>query len=254
MNPERTGSHPTTRSLAHRLIPGCVSVVLTAGLWLTTPAAQAQTPESVSLNLSNQNFTATGIGPYEGDLGKWDLAQGACVTGATSTSCTLTGTINTSSIGGLAGGTYTFLTSYANGGGVPVGISSSPTPPNNEYFNYLSLPITTSMVLTLTPTSGTPLVETLVSGGFGESGVSLQFLYGGTPVCSDTSISCDPYTVGLTNAGNTYSAPVTTTVDFNVPTVVPLPASSGLLGSGLLLLIALRRLRPRGTRAGLFAY
>lgn len=241
---ELTGKLPTTRILPRRLFSLCASVVLAAGLWLGAPVAHAQTPESVSLNLSTQNFTVTGIGPYAGNLGEWDLAQGACVTGATITSCTLSGTINSSSIGGLAGGSYSFLTSYANGTGVPVGISSSPTAPNNEYFNYLSLPPTTSMVLTLTPTSGTPLVETLVSGGFGQTGVSLNFLYGGTPVCSNKVISCDPYVVGLTNVGNTYSAPVTTTVDFDIPTVVPLPASSGLLGGGLLLLIALRRMRP----------
>lgn len=259
MNLERTRSHAGNRILPHHLFSACASAALAAGLWLCAPSAQAQTPETVSLNLSTQNFTETGIGPYEGDLGEWDLAQGACAPGPTITFCTLSGTINSSTIAGLAGGSYTLLTSYANSGGVPVGYSSGLTPPANNYFNYLSLPLSTSMVLTLTPEIGTPLVETLVSGGFGETGVTLNFLFGGTAVCSNTHIACDPYDVGLTDSGNTFSAPVTITAGFDIPSVVPLPASSGLLGSGLLLLIALGTLRPlrrrlQGTLGTAFAH
>jgi hypothetical protein len=259
MHLERSRSHVSTRILPHYLSSACVSALLAAASWLCAPSAQAQTPESVSLNLSTQNFTETGIGPYLGDLGEWDLAQGACAAGPTITFCTLSGTINSSTIAGLAGGSYSLLTSYANSGGVPVGISSSLIPPATNYFNYLSLPTTTSMVLTLTPEIGTPLVETLVSGGFGEAGVTLNFLFGGTAVCSNTNIACDPYDVGLTDAGNTFSAPVTTTVGFDIPAVVPLPASSGLLGSGLLFLIAMGTLRPlrrrlQGTLATAFAH
>lgn len=258
MNLERTRNYPSNGILLHRLLSACVSAVLAAGLWLCAPSAQAQTTETVSLNLSTQNFIETGIGPYAGDLGEWDLAQGACASVETITSCRLSGTINSSSsIPGLAGGSYTFITSYTTGSGVPVGISASGNP---NYFNYLSLPLTTSMVLTLTPEIGTPFVETIVSGGFFQAGVTaLNFIYGGTAVCSNTNIACDPYDVGLTDSGNTFSAPVTMTVGFDIPSAVPLPASSGLLGSGLLLLIALgtlRHLRRRlqGTLGTAFAH
>jgi hypothetical protein len=212
---------------------------------LAASAAQASTV-TVDLGPSAQNFVETGLGPSSGVGGtyaNWSLTQGACVTSAVLTTCTLSGAI-ASGTTGFSSGSYSLVTKYATTTPAtpPDGIGYAAGPTSvllSNYFGYDFLSPTTDMVLTLTTSSGPTVVNLVTNGSIVDPNFS--FASTGTPVCTGVT-QCDPYDVGITK-GATFSSLDTINVSFNVPTTVPLPAALWLMLSGIGGLAALARKR-----------
>jgi hypothetical protein len=228
-----------------------VSLLTFACLLLAVPAVQA-TSVTVNLGESAQNYTLIGQGAYAPYLpfqyGTYLNTQGACTSGASSTSCTLSGTY-TGTTAGYTGGTYDFVTTYAGTGPSELAtISEDPLGfANEDYFVINSVPAGTTMYLDLDETGGPDYSIPIYVGGTFVGGYSVAFVNG---ACGGTALPggdpCEQIYVGLT-PGATLSGQVTgeSTFDTSTVTATPEPGTLGLLGSGMLGLAGLVGRRRR---------
>ena len=166
--------------------------VFLGGLLLTPLLAQAGL---VTLNLgqSVQNVTLNGTGPNSSSLGTYVVTMGACIPGATTTTCTISGEF-TSSTPGLESGTYSLVTVYSGTGASPLlGVQQAA---GSNFFNFSSVPSDATMNLTLVSSSGTLVVPILSQRVF----INTFSLYYTSPVCSGTPVApCGVGPVGLAN-------------------------------------------------------
>ena len=129
------------------------------------------------------------------------MSWGSCTFDGTNTTCTLSGSytyVGTAAALGTSG-TYSFAVSYAGQGTFPLNAVSQ-TPGSNHF--YATATGNYSLVITLTPTSGTPV-------NF-YSFANFSFFYS-NPTCTGTTVSsCGIGQVGLT-PGAVISGPITGT-------------------------------------------
>ncbi|MGA7158270.1 MAG: hypothetical protein WBY53_15585 [Acidobacteriaceae bacterium] len=216
---------------------------LLAALAISTPLARA-TPVEVYLGVSAQDYTLIGTGLVGGNA-TYINDQGACTAGASFTTCILSGTY-TGTYAGFTDGTYSLVTTYANGS--PIESTSETSDPN--YFEITSLGSDTSVYLDLTETGGTTSDVPIIVDST-QISTSNYNLDGATPSCGGTPLGglpCTQFNVG-TVPGATYSGPVSGTSVFDTDTitsVTPEPSPFILLGTAMLALAgygALRRYR-----------
>jgi uncharacterized protein (TIGR03437 family) len=174
-------------------------------------AASPQASAIVTLGLSNQNFGLTGIGSNASGAGQSKMTWGSCTFDGTNTSCTLSGPFT-----GLgAGGTYSFVVSYAGNGPFPLNAVSR-SPGSDQFFaqatnNY-------SFVITLAETNG-PAISFYSFANF-------NFIYSGATCTGVAATACSVGQVGLTpNA--TITGPITGSFD-PAPAITP----SGVISAG----------------------
>jgi hypothetical protein len=183
---------------------------LLGGLLLTPFLAQASL---VTLNLgqSAQNVTLNGTGPNSSSLGTYIVTLGACVPGASTTTCTVSGAF-TSSTPGLDSGTYSLVTVYSGTGTSPLlGVQQSA---GSNYFSFSSIPSDATMTMTLVSSSGTLVVPFLAHSNF-INGATFGLIYTQSAVCSGTPVApCAVGQVGITN-GSAITGPTTGTAQFN---------------------------------------
>ncbi len=180
---------------------------LWGGLLLTPFLAQASL---VTLNLgqSAQNVTLNGTGPNSSSLGTYIVTMGACIPGATSTTCTISGAF-TSSAAGLESGTYSLVTVYSGTGTSPL-LAVQQTAGSN-FFTFSSVPADATMNLTLVSSSGTQVVPILAQRTFINT---FSLAYTQSAVCSGTPVApCGVGPVGLAN-GAVITGPTTGTAQF----------------------------------------
>jgi uncharacterized protein (TIGR03437 family) len=169
------------------------ALVAAIAVLLTTVNA----PAFVTLGQSSQNFGLTGVGPDARGNGQSKVSFGSCAYDGTNTACTVSGPYT-----GLgAGGTYSFVISYAGNGAFPLIAVTAPgsdlfTFQANSNFNFL---------ITLTPNSGAPI-------NF-YSFYAFNFLYTAAHTCTGVAAaSCSVGQVGQT-AASTITGPVTGSFD-----------------------------------------
>lgn len=231
-----------TRNLIAR-----TALLAAPALWLASSVAQAQ-EISLTLGTSAQDFTQIGIenGGYGGigTYGYWNLLQGAC-SGATETTCTLTGAFS-SSITGLTSGTYTWTTQYAGtalGANVPQGVSTTYFGGSQSgRFNYIFLGSSDEQTLTLVSGSKSYIIPFVTNGHF-DTGTTFDFNPSGALTCTGVPANdCGALSAGLVKGASvaalvtmdvTFEDPVKTVVTPPPPPGVPEPATLALLGLGL---------------------
>jgi hypothetical protein len=215
-----------------------------AGVLLAAPIMQAASI-SVNLGQSAQNYVLTGQGT-DNPYGTYLNTQGTCVAGASSTTCSLTGSY-TGSTAGFTGGTYDFVTTYLGTGPSPLG-SISENPIGGTYqddFYFDSIPAGTTMYLQLDESGGPDYDIPIYAGNTFVGGFDVLYV---SPVCGGTSLGsdpCDQIYVGQF-LGATYSGQVTGSATFDSSTVVtanPIPEPEWLTLGGLPLLLAMMRRR-----------
>ena len=222
------------------------SVCVLASLLLAAPAMRA-TSISVNLGQSAQDYVMIGQGNNGANYGTYLNTQGSCVAGASSTTCSLTGSY-TGSTAGYTGGTYDFVTTYLGTGASPLGaISEAPIgDANQDYFYFDNIPAGTTMYLQLDESGGPDYNIPIYAGGSFVGGFSV--LYVPTPVCGGTSLGGDPCDQIYAGQflGATYTGEVTGSATFDSSTVVtgnPVPEPEWLTLGGLPLLLAMMRRR-----------
>lgn len=188
---------------------------------------------TVNLGASAQNFEQTGIGEQPVDLATWYITQGACVSGATTTTCTLSGNF-TGSTPGFTGGTYSLITTY-QGDTIPSPLQGISTGPFSGFFEFDVIPPGTTITLDLNESGGGTTIVPLWNGSTFVNGYSV--FYSGATTCTGViPADCNTFGVGIT-PGATIQGPVDGTATFNTTTTstppVPEPSSLFLLASGL---------------------
>jgi hypothetical protein len=200
---------------------------------------------TVDLGQSNQNYTLLGTGGSNG-FGTYTAEQGTCVAGASDTTCTLTGAY-TGDTPGYTSGTYSLVTTYANGQSLNA-ISKDPvSSPDGGNFFVLDPPFPSDveMTLDLDDISGAKIVPMTVDGTF----LADSFIVSAVDsVCSGlpAGVPCTQGNVGL-NSGSSIFSPVTGSVTFDtliVKSPPPVPEPGWLVLGGLpgALLMIRRRL------------
>jgi hypothetical protein len=208
------------------------SLIAITSLMIALPAAHATPVVTVDLGLSSQNFTLVGQGtnnPY----GTYINLQGACSSGASTTSCLLSGAF-TGTTAGFTDGTYQLITTYPNGEPLT---STSADPlggPNQNYFNSNPPAAGTTIYLDLTDNGLSYDIPIFANGAY-----DAQLYFGFTnPTCGGTSLGgapCNQIDVGQV-AGATYGGPAIGSVNFLEPATAttPEPSSFLLFGTALL--------------------
>ena len=198
---------------------------------------------TVNLGQSAENYTLVGTGGSNG-YGTYMVEQGTCVAGATDTTCTLTGSY-TGLTAGYSSGTYSLITTYANGEGINA-ISSDPvSSPDGGNFFVLEPPFSSDLQITLDldDISGMKVLPVIVNGAFAGDNLSVSAV---DSVCSGLpeGVPCTQGNVGL-NSGSSIFSPVTGTATFNteiVKSAGPVPEPGWLVLSGVpAALLMLRR-------------
>ena len=182
------------------------------GLPITALVAQAASV-TVDLGLSAQNFPMAGSGPNGVGLGQYVVTMGACSAVSGNTTCTISGAF-TGTTPGFTAGTYVLSSTYVGMGPTPfLGIEQAA---GSNFFAFSSVPLTATMTLSLTTSSGTVVVPMLAGGQFA-TGNSFGFTYSGSPTCGGTPVSsCSVAQVGVT-AGSTITGLVTGSATFVSP-------------------------------------
>jgi len=179
---------------------------------LSTALIAKAAPVTVDLGLSAQNLTMAGGGPNNAGLGQYIATMGACTASNGNTTCTLSGNF-TGSTSGFTAGTYILSTTYAGTGSSP--IMDVEQAAGSNLFSFSSAPLTATITLNLTTSTGTVVVPLVADNQF-VTGASLNLVYG-SPTCSGTPVSsCAVAQVGLT-AGSSITGPVTGTATFVPP-------------------------------------
>ena len=192
------------------LANGISKFALWGGLLLCPYLAQASL---VTLNLgqSTQYVTMNGTGPNSSGLGTYVVTMGACVPGATSTTCTISGAF-TSSAQGLTSGTYSLVTVYSGTGPSPLLAVQQSV--GSNFFSFSFIPFDATMSLTLVTSGGTLVVPVLAQSAF-INGASFGLLYAQGAVCGGPPVNpCAVGPVGLTN-GSVISGLTTGNAQFN---------------------------------------
>ncbi len=180
------------------------------------PQQASATP--VTLGLSNQIFTLTGIGPNSSGDGQSTVSFGTCTYDGIQTTCTISGPFTGTGDGGTFtnGGTYSFVLTYKGNGPFPL---IAVTAPGSNFFSYQAVASNFSLVITLAETGG-------ATASF-YSFANFDFLYTGSATCTGVAATnCAVGQVGLTQ-GATISGNIIGTFD---PT--PMISSSGVITAG----------------------
>lgn len=183
-----------------------------SGVLLGSFTAQASSV-TISLGLTAQNLTLTGLGANASGLGRYNVNMGTCTASGGSTTCILSGSFTGTSAGFLSG-TYSLATTYVGTGASPLqGVQQAA---GSDLFNFSSIPSTATMTLTLVSSIGTTVVP-IESGSQFASGVTLGFVYGtGDATCTGPAVaSCSVGSAGLVN-GAVISGPSTGSTSFIV--------------------------------------
>jgi uncharacterized protein (TIGR03437 family) len=181
------------------------------GVLLCLTAASAPALAQVTLGISTQTVTLTGIGGNAAGDGQSVVTWGSCVYNGTNTVCTVSGPFT-----GLAsGGTYNYVLTYPGNGPSPL-TAISDTPGDN--FTYFSLS-SGSFVTSLTETSG-------ATYRFYDLNFSYNFVTG-SYTCTPASTGCSVGQIGLT-PGATITGPVNGTMT----TAPVIRTSLGVISAG----------------------
>jgi hypothetical protein len=202
---------------------------------------------TVNLGQSNENYTLVGTGGSNG-YGTYMVEQGTCVAGASVTTCTLTGSY-TGLTSGYSSGTYSLITTYANGDGINA-ISSDPvTSPDGGNFFVLEPPFSSDLQITLDldDISGMKVLPVIVNGAFAGDSLDVSAV---DSVCAGLpeGVPCTQGNVGL-NSGSSIFSPVTGTATFNTEIVksgAPVPEPGWLVLGGLPAAFLMLRRRVAG--------
>lgn len=172
--------------------------------------AQAAGATPLTLGLTSQPFTLTGIGANAQGDGQSKVGWGTCAFDGANTNCTLSGTYT----GFGSGGTYMFVLSYPGQGAFPL-IAVSQAPGSNLFTFQAQSQY--SLVITLAENNG----PTLSFYSF----ANFSFNYNGAGTCTLVS-PCAVGQVGLT-ANATITGPVVVSFD-PAPFITP----SGVISAG----------------------
>lgn len=191
-------------------------------------AAHADTI-TIHLNQSNESYTLVGAGGSNG-YATYFAQPGACTSGATLTTCLLTGTY-TGSTPGYTAGTYTLTSSFANSSTGLAASSTEPvsSPSGGNYFTLGAPTPDVNVSLKLQDVSGVRYLPMVIDGV--DLGNTL-LVDATNSVCSGLApgTPCTQAAVGLTTSAS-ISSPVTGEVIYSFPmAATPEPAWLALGG------------------------
>ena len=208
--------------LNHQQIIGSLrAAAFIAGALIASPSLRADTV-SVTLGLSNENYTMTGQGS-NGTYGTFLDEQGACTASGGTTTCNLTGSY-TGSTPGFTSGTYNFITTYDSS--TPLRATEFGT--NSFSFGGTDISVNTNMYIDLVDSISGYHHEAIFDGTSFVGGFNITYA---SSTCTGTPVGL----CNLDNVGQTYGAilsgPITGGAIFNIPNVAPVP-EPGLLAFG----------------------
>lgn len=208
------------------------TLAVLAALLFSVPALHA-TSINLTLNTSNENFALIGLGNDGAGIGQFEMDLGACVSGASTTTCTLSGRYS-GATAGYTSGDYSISTTYANGDFLHAYLSA----PGTSVF-YVSAPsLSVYSVVTLNDDfSGTHLV-TLIDNGAFVSDFNITYA---SSSCENLAADCNMPNVGAT-PGAVLEGPVFGNLSFNTPAATPEP---GFLAFSAIVPLAAAALRRR---------
>jgi hypothetical protein len=212
----------------NRMIALCALALASAPIYADTI--------TVNLQASTQNYTLNGAGGFDG-YGTYFADPGSCVTGATDTTCTLSG-IYSGTTPGYTGGSYSLVTTFDNSeSGLPAMSSTQVAVDGGNYFTMgpnFSSDVNITLYL-----NGTDTVPVAVNGTFVADSLSISAT---NPTCEGLpqGVACTQGNVGM-NPGSSISSPVTETLAFESPVPEPQWLALGGLIPGALMVFRRRR-------------
>jgi hypothetical protein len=221
--------------------------ILAAVLLSSTAYADTIT---VNLGQSNENYSLIGMGGTGGadPYGTYLADEGTCVAGATTTTCSLTGSY-TGSTAGYSSGTYSIITTYTNGEGLHA-ISQAPVSSSGGNYFVMEPPFSPDldMTLFLDDISGSKAISMVIDGQWVADNYLIQAVHSTCAGLPD-GMPCEQSNVGV-NDGSSIFSPVLGQVTFNSSDVSslssPVPEPTWLILAGLpgALLMLRRRYTP----------